>query len=99
MPNPYVSATAHELPLPPAITSGRGERKIDFIHLPANAQIHIFTTRGEHVVTLQHDDNPFDGSVSWNLKTKENLDVAAGVYFYLIDSSVGQKKGKIAIIK
>lgn len=99
VPNPYVSATAHELPLPPAITSGRGERKIDFIHLPANAQIHIFTTRGEHVVTLQHDDNPFDGSVSWNLKTKENLDVAAGVYFYLIDSSVGQKKGKIAIIK
>ena len=27
VPNPYVVATAHELPLPPAITSGRGERK------------------------------------------------------------------------
>ena len=99
VPNPYISATAHELPLPPAITSGRGERKIDFIHLPAGAEVHIFTTRGEHVISLSHDNNIFDGTVSWNLKTKENLDVAAGIYFYVVESPVGQKKGKIAIIK
>ncbi len=99
VPNPYISATSHELPLPPAITSGRGERKIDFIHMPAGAEVHIFTTRGEHVISLSHDNNIFDGTVSWNLKTKENLDVAAGIYFYVVDSPVGQKKGKIAIIK
>ena len=99
VPNPYVVATAHELPLPPAIISGRGERKIDFIHLPAKAQIHIFTARGEHVETLTHDSNIHDGTVSWNLKSKENLDVAAGIYFYVVESSVGKKTGKIAIIK
>lgn len=99
VPNPYVTATAHERPLPPAITTGRGERKIDFIHLPAGADIHIFTARGEHVTSLHHDDNIFDGTVSWNLKSKENLDVAAGIYFYVVESDVGVKKGKIAIIK
>lgn len=99
VPNPYIVATRHELPLPPAITSGRGERKIDFIHLPAGAKISIFTARGEHVVSLDHDSDMFDGAVSWNLKSKENLDVAPGVYFYVVESSVGSKKGKIAIIK
>ncbi|HDI52477.1 MAG TPA: hypothetical protein ENF45_07580 [Bacteroidetes bacterium] len=99
VPNPYVVATTHELPLPPAITSGRGERKIEFIHLPAGAKVHIFTTRGEHVITLTHDSNIFDGTVAWNLKTKENLDIAAGIYFYIVESSVGKKTGKIAVIK
>ncbi|MBC7186027.1 MAG: hypothetical protein H5U38_03230, partial [Calditrichaeota bacterium] len=67
--------------------------------LPARAKVHIFTSRGEHVVTLEHDGNIHDGAVSWNLKTKENLDVAAGIYFYVVESPVGKKTGKIAIIK
>jgi hypothetical protein len=85
--------------LPPSITSGRGERKIDFIHLPPDATIDIFTSRGEHVITLRSNSSVFDGSVSWNLKSKENLDVAYGIYFYIIDSPYGKKDGKIAIIK
>ncbi|OGC08735.1 hypothetical protein A2V82_04395 [candidate division KSB1 bacterium RBG_16_48_16] len=99
VPNPYIAATSHELPLPPAITSGRGDRKIDFIHLPADAQVHIFTSRGEHVVTLSQDSGMYDGTVSWNLKSKENLDVAAGIYFYIVESDVGVKRGKIGVIK
>ncbi len=35
VPNPYVTAAAFEPPLNPGITSGRGERKIDFTNLPA----------------------------------------------------------------
>lgn len=99
VPNPYVVAHAHEMPLPPAITSGRGEREIEFRHLPAGADIYIYTSRGEHVVSLTHTGSIHDGTVAWNLKTKENLDVAAGIYFYVIKSSVGIKRGKIAIIK
>jgi hypothetical protein len=85
--------------LPSGITSGRGERKIDFIHLPAQSRVHIFTSRGDRITTLVHDGNIEDGSVSWNLKTEENLDVAFGVYFYVVESPVGTKTGKIAIIK
>jgi len=99
VPNPYVTQSQFELPLNPGITSGRGQRKIDFIHLPAGASIRIFTARGDYVQTLRQDGNIEDGAVSWDLKTYENLDVAFGVYFYVVESSVGNTTGKIAIIK
>ena len=98
VPNPYVAASTLESPLPPSVTSGR-LRRIDFIHLPASAKIHIYTSRGDHVITLEQSGNIEDGHVSWNLKTKENLDIAFGVYFYVVESSIGTKTGKIAIIK
>jgi hypothetical protein len=99
VPNPYVVASVHEPPLPAGITTGRGERKITFTHVPAGATIHIFTARGELVRTLTHDSNIQDGAVLWNLKSSENLDIAPGVYFYVVESEAGQKQGKIAIIK
>ena len=99
VPNPYVTASSFELPLPPGITSGRGERKVDFIHLPAGATVKIFTSRGDYVQTLHQDGNVEDGTVSWNLKTFENLDVAYGIYFYVVESPAGNTTGKIAIIK
>ncbi len=102
VPNPYVAATSQEPPLPPAITSGRGERKVTFIHLPKNSTIYIFTVRGELVRKLQVPPGQgiSDGSVDWDLRTSDNLEVAYGVYFYLVDApSVGQKYGKLAIIK
>jgi hypothetical protein len=99
VPNPYVTASAFEPPLNPGITSGRGERKIDFTNLPNEATIRIFTSRGDHVITLNHAANIQNGTVSWNLKTRENLDIAYGIYFYVIESPVGNKTGKIAIIK
>jgi hypothetical protein len=99
VPNPYVTAAEFELPLAPGITSGRGQRRIDFIHVPAGSSVRIFTSRGDHVATLVQDGNIEDGTVSWNLKTKENLDVAYGIYFYVVESPVGSTTGKIAIIK
>jgi len=99
VPNPYVAASAHELPLPPGITSGRGDRRIEFIHVPSNAKVRIFTARGVLVQTLYQDGNIEDGTVVWNLKTEENLDIAFGVYFYVVEASAGTKMGKIAIIK
>jgi hypothetical protein len=100
VPNPYVVAERWEPPLPPGISSGRGPQKIDFTNVPAGATIYIFTARGELVATLKHDKDIADGTVSWNLKTKENLDAAYGVYFYVVDApGIGQKTGKFAIIK
>jgi hypothetical protein len=99
VPNPYVVASTHEPPLPAGVTSGRGERRITFTHVPAGATIHLFTARGELVRTITHDNDIQDGAVTWDLKSYENLDIAPGVYFYVVDSIAGQKKGKIAIIK
>jgi hypothetical protein len=99
VPNPYVTASSFEPPLNPGITSGRGERKIDFTNLPANSTVRIFTARGELIASLAQEGNIANGTVSWNLRTKENLDIAFGVYFYIVESPVGTKTGKIAIIK
>jgi len=98
-PNPYIVAHEFEPALPPNVTAGRGERRVYFTNIPKGSEILIFTARGDHIITLQNDDNIYDGTVIWNLKTKENLDIAYGVYFYVVDSSVGKKRGKLAIIK
>jgi hypothetical protein len=99
VPNPYVVANNMEAPLPPAITSGRGERRIEFRKLPVDAKVHIFTSNGTHVITLNHSEGIHNGTLAWNLKTKENLDIAFGVYFYIVESNVGKKSGKLAVIK
>lgn len=99
VPNPYIVANTMEAPLPPSITSGRGERRIEFRKLPADSKVHIFTSAGAHVITLNHNGDIHNGTLAWNLKSKENLDIAFGVYFYIVESSVGKKSGKLAVIK
>jgi hypothetical protein len=98
VPNPYVAASTLEPPLPPNVTVGR-IRKLDFTRLPARSRIHIYTSRGDHVISLEHGGDIENGTVSWNLKSKENLDVAFGVYFYVVESDAGNQSGKLAIIK
>ncbi|MCU7490832.1 MAG: hypothetical protein ACM3UR_01960 [Bacteroidota bacterium] len=100
VPNPYIVTNTFEQPLPSQIR-GRGERVINFINLPPNARINIYSSDGSHIQTLQQDGGYNSGSLSWNLRTKEGLDVAFGVYFYVVEApGISEKKyGKIAIIK
>jgi hypothetical protein len=98
VPNPYMAAASWE-PVN-RFASGRGERRIDFIHLPADCEIRIYTIRGDHIETLVHDGNIYDGTVSWDLRTKEGLDISYGIYIYHIDAGdAGESVGKLAIIK
>ncbi len=98
VPNPYVGAASFE-PQRFAV-SGRGERKIEFRALPANCTIRIYTVNGELVQTLTHDGNMTDGTVSWDLRTKDNMEVAPGLYIFHVDApGIGSHIGKFAIIK
>ncbi|NND73071.1 MAG: hypothetical protein HKN43_15970 [Rhodothermales bacterium] len=100
VPNPYVAAATWEKRNPTTITTGRGERRIDFTHIPAGATIKIYSVRGELIQELVHDGNIQDGSVSWDLRTRTGLDVSYGIYFYHVDADgIGEKTGKFAIIK
>ena len=106
VPNPYVSAASWETRLGAGIISGRGERKIDFIHLPEKCTIRIFTVRGYLVETIEHNssiatgDQSLQGVASWNLKTKDGMDIAFGLYIYHIEApGIGEKVGKFAVIK
>ncbi|MFA6542177.1 MAG: hypothetical protein WCT99_11290, partial [Bacteroidota bacterium] len=100
VPNPYVVTNVFEKPLPTQIR-GRGEHVISFINLPPNSSIKIFASNGSHVRTLEHGADLQNGSETWDLRTKEGLDVAFGVYYYVVEAAnISEKKfGKIAIIK
>jgi hypothetical protein len=95
-----VVTNVFEQPLPPTVR-GRGERVIYFTNVPLNSKVHIYTSSGSHVRTLEHGGDFNDGSVVWDVRTKEGLDVAYGVYFYVVevDGISDKKTGKLAIIK
>lgn len=98
VPNPY-TATALWEPHNP-YTSGRGPRLMQFTHLPEKCTIRIFAVDGTLVRTLVHDSGMNDGSESWDLMTKDNMEVAYGVYVYHVDApGVGQHIGRLLIIK
>lgn len=98
VPNPYVVAARWE---PPRLfATGRGERRIFFIHLPMKCTIRIYTISGDHVQTLEHDADLLDGAESWDLTTTDGMDVAPGVYIYHVDApGIGEKIGRFALIK
>ncbi len=98
VPNPYVSTAKWERRT--LYQSGRGERRIDFIHLPNQCTIRIYTMAGSLVKTLTKDSGPYDGSLSWNLVTEDGMDCAYGVYIYHVDApGIGEYVGKFSIIK
>lgn len=100
VPNPYVAAASWEQKLPPGIISGRGERKIGFINLPEKCTIRIYTARGYLVRIIEHESTIADGTEFWDLKTKDGMEVAYGLYFFHIDAdNLGEKLGRFAIIK
>jgi hypothetical protein len=97
VPNPYIGSASFE----PArfAVSGRGERRVEFRNLPQGCTIRIYTVRGDLVRTLRQDGS-LDGYVAWDLRTKDNLDVAPGLYIYHVEApGTGEYTGKLAVIK
>lgn len=100
VPNPYVAASSLEATPPQVFTAGRGERRVDFIHLPEECTIRIYTMVGEHVRTLTHTGTVFEGTESWDLLNKDGHDIAPGIYIYHIETPEGfERVGRLAIIK
>jgi hypothetical protein len=98
VPNPYVASAQWEPKNPYA--SGRGPRSIHFNHLPNKCTIRIFTINGELIKEIEHDAQFNDGSAEWNMLTKDNLNIAYGVYVFHVDApGIGKKIGKFAVIK
>jgi hypothetical protein len=99
VPNPYVATNIIE-PMNTVNREQRGYRRVYFDHLPARCTIRIYTMTGELVRTLEHDTGIDDGKEFWDLLSKDNMEVAYGLYFFHIDApGIGDKIGKFAIIK
>jgi len=98
VPNPYVAASEWERK--PDLRSGRGDRLLYFIHLPKKCTIRVYTLSGELVQTLEHDSIMEDGSEAWDLLSKDQMEIAYGIYIFHVDApGVGQQIGKFAVIK
>jgi hypothetical protein len=98
VPNPYIVANSWEPQNP--YTTGRGERQLHFTHLPQRCTIRIFNVRGQLINTLEHDAPLDDGTEIWNMLSKDNLEIAYGIYIYHITAEgVGEKTGKFVVLK
>jgi len=87
-PNPYI-------PNDNDLLNGTPNSGISFGNLPADAQIEIYTIAGRKVFSQTVNTSPY----RWNVRNNRGVDVASGVYLYLIKSVTGKKTGKIAVIK
>ena len=104
VPNPYRERAAWDLAETSFEPTGR---RIKFFNLPTRATIRIYTLAGDHVATIEHDDNAPGlgseppGQTSWNLISKNNQDTVSGIYLYHVHSEVdgSEKVGKFVIIR
>jgi hypothetical protein len=98
VPNPYLGAATWERKN--LNSTGRGERMIEFINLPAKCEVRIYTIAGALIKTLYKDTSPTNGALTWNLVTEDGMDIAYGVYIYHVKAEgIGEYIGKFAVIK
>ncbi len=98
VPNPYVVTAAWEIKNP--YTSGRGPRSIKFMNLPQNCTIRIYSVDGSLIRKIEHHSTLTDGIEEWDLLSKDQMEIAYGVYVYHISApGIGEKVGRILIIK
>lgn len=107
VPNPYRGDISYQSYNPqwekPDPTRGKWleqDRRIQFINLPAQCEIKIYTLAGDLVAAIEHND-PSAGYEDWNLTSDIGQAVASGIYLFTVeDSRNGNVQvGKFVIIK
>jgi hypothetical protein len=95
VPNPYVVSSLYE----PEFGELRREplRQIQFINLPPECTIYIFTIDADLIKTLNH--NSTNGTEVWDLRTEGGREIAAGIYIYVVKTKDLEHKERFAIIK
>ena len=68
------------------------------MYLPPECTIGIYTMTGELVNRLLHTNG--SGDEDWNLTNQSGVEVAFGLYIYVVETPNGEKSvGKFSIIK
>lgn len=90
VPNPFVSGQGN--------TQVSASDEIQFVNLPNPCTIRIYTVRGDLVKTINVQDG--NGAIaSWNQLTDYGQFVESGIYIFHVESSIGNKIGKFAIVR
>ncbi len=98
VPNPYLVRAAWDI--------DNDYQKIQFINVPTECTIKIYTIAGDLIKILEHNmpynsgfENETKGTLYWNLMTDNNQKVATGVYVFFLDSPYGSSVGRFAVIR
>ncbi len=90
VPNPFVIGEGFSIP-------GENDR-ILFVNLPNPCTIRIYTVRGDLVKTIEVYEG--QGAIAeWDQVTDFGQFVESGIYIYHVDSKIGTKVGKLAIVR
>ncbi|MEE8361821.1 MAG: T9SS type A sorting domain-containing protein, partial [Gemmatimonadales bacterium] len=96
-------ANVHPVPDPYYITNefetSSTDNRIEFINLPAQAIIRIYSSSGVLVDLLEHNSTQAGGSETWNVRNRNNQAVASGVYFFHVEANDQRKVGRMTIIR
>jgi hypothetical protein len=90
VPDPYYVTNAFE-----RTTEGK---VIQFVNLPAECIIRIYSASGILVALLEHHSGTFGGSERWNVLNRNNQVVASGVYFYHIEAGDARRVGRFMVV-
>ena len=72
---------------------------LQFVNLPAQAIIRIYSVSGVLVNIVSHNDNTGGGAAVWNMRNRNNQFVASGVYFYHVETPDGREKiGRFTVV-
>jgi hypothetical protein len=77
-------------------------RAIHFTNLPHKCTIRIFSLDGDLVREIKHDTQAGDQQSmheTWDLITRNTQEAVAGIYYYSVESNLGNQVGKFVIIK
>lgn len=98
VPNPYIGSSRLEQV---ARTDESGVRQyykdIEFRGLPGECEIQIFTLSGDLVQEIHHDSGL--SWYAWNLRTRRNQEITAGIYIYRVSSGGNETVGKFVVVK
>jgi hypothetical protein len=97
VPNPYVGRASWDLT--PSDIDPTGT-KIGFFGLPrCKSTLRIFSLSGDLIRELPHDGSDGNGTIWWNMVSRNGQDVVSGVYLFSVESDWGTYVGKFVIIR
>jgi hypothetical protein len=92
----------HTVPDPYYVTNGfehtTEAKTIQFVNLPADCIIRIYSSSGVLVTLLEHHSQVDGGSERWNVLNRNTQVVASGVYFYHIEAGDARRVGRFVVV-
>ncbi len=91
-PNPYKITGLNDERSNPA------SHNIDFLNMPANYTLTIIDVSGQ-IILQQKTTNAVNGKFTWDMFSKDGIEVASGLYIYVVEHDGGKKVGHFSILR